>query len=130
MTLSRLRDSRLALMSRATFLWLFDIGVASTASWSTSSTNGSPSSSRSSKIERRLDPPAGSPAISPGCSIPCSTPTRAQLAISQEEFGSLAGISRQMANTSLKLLESKGLLRVEHGGITAIDLERLSRYGG
>ncbi|MGA7975161.1 MAG: helix-turn-helix domain-containing protein, partial [Pseudolabrys sp.] len=42
----------------------------------------------------------------------------------------LSGVSRQMANKSLQILESKGLLRVEHGGITVLNLERLARYGG
>ena len=52
------------------------------------------------------------------------------LEITQEEVGLLSGVSRQMANKSLQILESKGLLRVEHGGITVLNLERLARYGG
>jgi DNA-binding GntR family transcriptional regulator len=51
------------------------------------------------------------------------------LEISQEELGLLSGMSRQIANKSLKLLESKGLLRIEHRGVTVLDLARLSRYG-
>lgn len=51
------------------------------------------------------------------------------LRISQEEIGALSGVSRQAANQSLKTLESERLLRVEHGGITILDLEGLSRYG-
>ena len=49
--------------------------------------------------------------------------------ISQEEAGLLSGLSRQMANKSLQILEKKGLLRIEHGGITVLDAERLARYG-
>ena len=52
-----------------------------------------------------------------------------QLQISQEEIGYLAGVSRQRANQALKLLEEEGLLRVEYGGITVIDLEGLRRFG-
>jgi len=51
------------------------------------------------------------------------------LQISQEELGALSGVSRQAANQSLKVLEQARLLRVEHGGITVVDLEGLSRYG-
>ena len=43
------------------------------------------------------------------------------LEISQEEIGLLSGMSRQMANKSLQILESEGLLRVEHGGITVLE---------
>jgi hypothetical protein len=39
------------------------------------------------------------------------------------------GISRQNANQCLKKLEKQGLLRLEYGGVTVIDLERLRNYG-
>ena len=51
------------------------------------------------------------------------------LEISQEEIGLLSGVSRQVANQSLKLLEKKGLLRLEHGGLTVLDIGRLLRFG-
>ena len=51
-----------------------------------------------------------------------------QLHISQEEIGYLAGLSRQRANQALKTLEKAGLLRVEYGGITVLDLEGLRRF--
>jgi hypothetical protein len=41
----------------------------------------------------------------------------------------LSGISRQNANQCLKKLEKQGLLRLEYGGVTVIDLERLRNYG-
>jgi Mn-dependent DtxR family transcriptional regulator len=41
----------------------------------------------------------------------------------------LSGISRQNANQCLKRLEKEGLLRLEYGGVTILDLERLRRYG-
>src|SRR5260370_163015 len=47
----------------------------------------------------------------------------------QEEIGALSGISRQNANQCLKRLEKQGLLRLEYGGVTIIDLERLRHYG-
>jgi CRP-like cAMP-binding protein len=45
--------------------------------------------------------------------------------MSQEEIGLLAALSRQRANESLHRLEREGLLRVEFGGVTVIDLPRL-----
>ena len=51
------------------------------------------------------------------------------LEITQEEIGALSGMSRQNANQCLKRLETQGLLRLEYGGVTIVDLERLRRYG-
>ena len=51
-----------------------------------------------------------------------------QLQISQEEIGYLAGLSRQRANQALKTLEKAGLLRVEYGSSTVLDLEGLRKF--
>ena len=51
------------------------------------------------------------------------------LEITQEEIGALSGISRQNANQCLKRLEKQGLLRLEYGGVTIVDLEALRSYG-
>ena len=51
------------------------------------------------------------------------------LEITQEEIGALSGISRQNANQCLKRLEKEGLLRLEYGGVTIIELERLRHHG-
>lgn len=51
------------------------------------------------------------------------------LEISQEELGLLSGMSRQMANRSLKTLEQAGLLEVEHDAVRIIDLEGLKHFG-
>ena len=51
------------------------------------------------------------------------------LEITLEEIGVLSGISRQNANQCLKRLEKEGLLRLEYGGVTIVDLERLRQYG-
>lgn len=49
--------------------------------------------------------------------------------ISQEEIGHLAGLSRQQTNSALHVLEQRGLLRVEYGGITVTDLQGLGTFG-
>ena len=51
------------------------------------------------------------------------------LEITQEELGAISGISRQNANRSLKTLEKEGLLRLDYGGVTILDLEKLRSYG-
>ncbi len=53
-----------------------------------------------------------------------------RLAISQEEIGHLAGISRQRTNRSLKMLENAGLLSIRYGGVRILDLDGLRRLGG
>jgi len=50
--------------------------------------------------------------------------------MSQEEIGLLAALSRQRANESLHRLERDGLLRVEFGGVTVIDLPGLRDWSG
>lgn len=52
-----------------------------------------------------------------------------ELAISQEEIGYLAGVSRQRVNQALKVLEMAGLVRVEYGGILILDLAGLRSFG-
>ena len=47
------------------------------------------------------------------------------VALSQEEIGLLAGVSRQRANASLHVLQRAGLLRVEFGGVTVLDVSGL-----
>jgi DNA-binding GntR family transcriptional regulator len=51
------------------------------------------------------------------------------LDITQEELGAISGISRQNANQCLQTLEKEGLLRLEYGGVTVVDLEKLRGYG-
>jgi len=61
---------------------------------------------------------------------PTLTPgIRPLVKISQEEIGHLAGLSRQRVNHSLKLLEEAGLVQLEYGGITVLDLAGLKKFG-
>jgi CRP-like cAMP-binding protein len=51
------------------------------------------------------------------------------LAISQEEVGLLAGVSRQRINQALQNLEKQGILRLAYNQIDVVDLERLCAFG-
>ena len=50
--------------------------------------------------------------------------------LSQEEIGLLSSVSRQRTNQALHTLERAGLLQVEFGGVTVLDLARLRAYCG
>lgn len=50
--------------------------------------------------------------------------------ISQEELGYLAGASRQRVNRALQVLGKAGLIKVDYGLVTVLDLDGLQRFGG
>jgi CRP-like cAMP-binding protein len=50
--------------------------------------------------------------------------------LSQEEIGLLSAVSRQRCNEALHELERAGLLRIEYGGVTVLDPQRLRGYCG
>jgi CRP-like cAMP-binding protein len=50
--------------------------------------------------------------------------------LSQEEIGLLSAVSRQRTNEALHALERAGLLRVEFGGVTVLDVAGLRRCEG
>ncbi|WGS54394.1 Crp/Fnr family transcriptional regulator [Paraburkholderia sp. D15] len=51
------------------------------------------------------------------------------LAISQEEVGLLAGVSRQRINQALQNLEKLGILQLSYNQIDVLDLDRLAAFG-
>jgi CRP/FNR family cyclic AMP-dependent transcriptional regulator len=125
-----LRDTSMAFMSNATFFWLFEHSAAFNRFLVRQFNERLGQFIALVEYDRMLDATGRvarniawlfNPVLyrNPGL----------HLEISQEEIGSLSGVSRQAANQSLKTLEGKGLLRIEHGGITVIDLAGLSRFG-
>ena len=119
-----------AMMDRATFLWLFENSVG----FNRFLVRAAERTSRPVHRAARIWPDAGCHRA-PGAlhrvavqSHPLSGPDPAS-GDHQEEIGALSGISRQNANRCLKRLEKEGLLRLEYGGVTIVDLERLRSYG-
>lgn len=49
------------------------------------------------------------------------------LRITQQELGALVGLSRQRVNEALHVLQARGLIRIEYGGVRVLDLEGLQR---
>jgi CRP-like cAMP-binding protein len=50
--------------------------------------------------------------------------------LSQDEIGLLSAVSRQRANRALHALQRAGLVRIEFGGVTVLDVPGLWRYSG
>ena len=126
-----LRDSRIACMRRETFHWLLDNSIAFNR-FIINQINerlglfiGLLESHRLLDADARVARTMAAlfhPVLQPGI--------ESRIAISQEEIGYLAGISRQRANRALRTLEDAGFLTTEYGGITVLDLEGLRRFGG
>ena len=125
-----LRESRVALMTHATFDRLLDSSIAFNRFLLNQLNERLAHFIAMVEHDRMLDPDARvarylaalfNPYLYPGVGP--------KLPISQEEIGLLSGVSRQRANQALQVLEKKRLLRVEYGGITVLDLGGLAGFG-
>jgi CRP-like cAMP-binding protein len=50
------------------------------------------------------------------------------LRVTQTELGYVVGLSRQRVNESLRVLQARGLIGIEYGGVRVLDLDALRRY--
>lgn len=124
-----LRDSRVAMMPRATFLWLFENSVGFNRFLVRQFNERLGQFIGLVENDRALDAPARlarsiawlfNPVLNPGAGD--------YLTINQEEIGLLSGLSRQAANRALQVLEKRGLLTIEHGGLRVRNLEGLATF--
>jgi CRP/FNR family transcriptional regulator, cyclic AMP receptor protein len=124
-----LRDSTIASMPRATFMWLLDTSMPFNRFLLTQLNERLGQFIGMVEHDRLLGPDARlarclasmfNPHLYPGIGP--------ALPISQEELAQLAGLSRQRANQALQRLEQAGLLRIDYGGITVIDLPGLRAF--
>jgi CRP-like cAMP-binding protein len=125
-----LRETRVALMPRGTFNRLLDTSIGFNRFLLNQLNERLAQFIAMIEYERLLDPDARvartlgwlfNPFLYPG-----GDP---RLEVSQEELGYLTGISRQRVNQALGALERAGLLRLEYGGVTVLDIEGLHRFG-
>ena len=126
-----LRDSRIACMRRETFHWLLDHNIAFNR-FVINQINerlglfiGLLESHRLLDADARVARTMAAlfhPVLQPGI--------ESRIAISQEEIGLLAGVSRQRVNRSMQTLEKSGFLVAKYGGVTVLDLDGLRRFGG
>ncbi|MDI1264389.1 MAG: Crp/Fnr family transcriptional regulator [bacterium] len=125
-----LRDTRLALMDRNTFFWLFENSVGFNRFLVRQLNERLGQFIGALEHGRTLDATGRVARSIASLFNPILYPDLTRhLEITQEEIGALSGISRQNANQCLKRLEKEGLLRLEYGGVTIIDLDRLRDYG-
>jgi CRP/FNR family transcriptional regulator, cyclic AMP receptor protein len=125
-----LRDSRVALMNRTAFSWLFENSAAFNRFLIHQFNERISQFIGLVEYDRTLDTASRVARNIAWLFNPVLYPEAAtHLDITQEELGLIAGLSRQHTNEALKLLEAKGLLRVERGGISVLDLDGLAGYG-
>jgi CRP-like cAMP-binding protein len=125
-----LRDARLAMMERGTFLWLFENSVAFNRFLVEQLNERLGQFVALLEHDRMLNPTARLARCLASLFNPVLYPDATRnLEITQEEIGWLSGMSRQNANYCLNALEKEGLLELGYGDITIIDLERLRSYG-
>ena len=126
-----LRDTRLALMPRRTFLWLLDSSIGFNRFVMNLLNERLGMFISLVEYDRMLDTNARlarclaalfNPHLNPGISP--------NLKISQEELGYLCNASRQRVNGAVRALEQAGLVQAEYGGITILDLDGLRTYQG
>jgi CRP/FNR family cyclic AMP-dependent transcriptional regulator len=126
-----LRDTRVACMKRETFHWLLDHSIPFNR-FVINQINerlglfiGLLESERLADIDARVARAIAAlfhPVLQPGI--------ESRIAISQEEIGFLAGVSRQRVNRTMRTLEKSGFLIAKYGGVTVLDLDGLRRFGG
>lgn len=125
-----LRDTRLAMMARPTFMWLYANSTAFNRFLVRQLNERMGQFIATIEYDRILDAKARVARNLSWFFNPVLYPVTApEIEISQEELGLLAGVSRAVVNRSLKELEAEGLLRVEHGRIVVFDVDALGRYG-
>ena len=125
-----LRDSTVARLPVATFEWLLDTSIAFNRYLLHQLNERVAQFIGKAEYDRLADPDARvarclaelfNPLLYPGMGP--------RLAVTQEEIGLLARVSRQRANQALRTLERAGLVRVEYGAVRVLDLPGLRTYG-
>jgi CRP/FNR family transcriptional regulator, cyclic AMP receptor protein len=126
-----LRDSRVALMPRATFLALLDGSIAFNRFLLIQLNErlgqfiGQVEFDRLLNVEARV-----ARCLAAMFNQHLYPATRREVQISQEEIGYLSDLSRQRVNLALKALENAGLVQVEYGRIVVLDLPGLRNFAG
>lgn len=124
-----LRDTRMAMMSRATFMWLYENSRGFNRYLVRALNERMGQFIATIEYDRILGPKARvARNLSWFFNRVLYPNAHDAVEISQEELALLAGLSRQVANRSLQELEDEGLLKVEHGRIVALDIPALTVY--
>jgi len=123
-----LRDTRIAALPRTTFLWLLAHSIPFNRFILDQLNERLAQMISLVDSDRMRDPEARvAHCLASLFNAQLYPRTETYLQISQEEIGHLSGLSRQRVNHALQVLQDKGLLRVEHIGVTVVDLSELRR---
>lgn len=126
-----LRTTRLAMMNRPTFMWLFDNSVGFNKFLVTQLNERMGQFIATIEHDRLHDPTARVARNLAWLFNPVLYPRLGDhIEITQEELALLAGVSRQIVSRGLKILEEKRLIKVERGGLTVLELQGLANYEG
>jgi len=126
-----LRDSRIALMPEATFRWLLDTSIPFNRFLLKQLNERLGQFIGMVEHDRLLEPDARVAHALAALFNPHLYPdTKPNIQISQEELGYLAGTSRQRVNRALQVLGKAGLIKVDYGLVTVLNLDGLRHYGG
>jgi CRP/FNR family cyclic AMP-dependent transcriptional regulator len=126
-----LRDTRMAMLNRPTFMWLFQNSVGFNRFLVHQLNERMAQFIATIESDRLHDPVARIARNLAWLFNPVLYPNALDhIEITQEELALLAGVSRQVANRALERLEAAGLLVTERGGITVPDPEKLGGYAG
>ena len=124
-----LRDSTIAYMPRATFMSLLDSSVGFNRHIIAQLNERLGQFIAMVEHDRLLGPDARLARALAALFNPVLYPDRGPtLPLSQEEMGQLVGLSRQRVNQALNTLERAGLVRVDYGAVTVLDLAGLARF--
>lgn len=126
-----LRDSRIALMPRATFQWLLDSSIPFNRHLLIQLNERLGQLIATLESDRLLGPDARVARCLAQMFNPLLYPELGpRLEISQAELGFLTGLSRQRVNQALQLLERAGLVSIDYGSITVLSLDGLRGFEG
>jgi CRP/FNR family cyclic AMP-dependent transcriptional regulator len=124
-----LADTRLAMMARPTFMWLYENSTGFNRFLVSQLNERMGQFIAIIEYDRILSPKARLARNLSWFFNPVLYPvSKPEIEIGQEELGLLAGVSRPVVSKSLQALEAEGLLKVEHGKIVVYDVTALGRY--
>ncbi|WP_342360648.1 Crp/Fnr family transcriptional regulator [Terrarubrum flagellatum] len=124
-----LRDTRLAMMDRKTFNWLFQHSVGLNHYLVRQFNERLGQFIGKVEQDRSLGPAGRLARALLQLINPVGRPKKnGVVAISQEELGLLAGISRPAANKAIRDLETRGLIRTEPEGVRVLDHVALENF--
>ncbi|HEU4987923.1 MAG TPA: Crp/Fnr family transcriptional regulator [Rhizobiaceae bacterium] len=125
-----LRDTRMILMTRATFMWLFENSTGFNRFLVRQLNERMGQFIATIEYDRILNPKARVARNLSWFFNPVLYPAVGKdIEISQEELALLVGLSRQVVNRSLQELSEEGVVRAEHGRISVLNLAALNGYG-